>query len=156
MRVNWRRGLFRIWVIASILWIGVVIAFGWQAVQDPYVGSFAFIEGRGDTPWAYSSTEAAAARKAKLDGTMREISVKGGAPGITYFTTEFDDNALTARMEQLAPLMVGFYAAEQERNRPNTIIGAGLAAIVPPIVVLILGAALFWALSGFRRTGDAT
>lgn len=154
MRLNWRRGLFRIWLIVSVVWIGVVVAFAWQAVVEPYVGTYAFIEGRGETAWEYTSGEASAARRAKGDGSLTEIAVDG-APNITYFTSESGE-VLIERMEKLAPLMLGFYEAQQTRNRPDTIVGAVLAALVPPIGALILGAALIWALSGFRKQSNAT
>lgn len=154
MRVNWHRGLFRVWVILSAIWIALVVAFAWQAVAEPYVGSFAFIEGRGETAWAYTSPEAAAARRAKSDGAMNEISVQG-APFIAYYTSETGD-ALVDRMKTLAPIMLGFYEAQQAANRPNTILGATTLAFLPPIGALILGAALLWAVSGFRGRSDAT
>jgi len=154
MRIHWKRGLFRIWLVLASLWITFAVLVSWQSIANPYVGTFAFVEGHGDTAWAYASPVASGAREAKIAGTMIEIEVEG-APTLSYFTTEADA-ALGDRMEHLATIMLGFQEARIAEVRPGAVLATAVLALAPPLAVLLLGSMIVWALLGFFGNTNAT
>jgi type II secretory pathway component PulL len=41
--MNWRRGLFRFWLVVSALWLIVVVVFFYSQVVSPYIEPQAYI-----------------------------------------------------------------------------------------------------------------
>lgn len=112
--MNYRRGLFRLWVILTVLWIAGV----------------AFVSG----PAVHHEFRWAAASQATLQGMSDE---------------------------ELMVALARAQEAERRGERPGepaptpnpwgSLGRTGAVALLPPLALLALGAALGWAFSGFRH-----
>jgi hypothetical protein len=149
MKMAWGRGLFRLWVALSVLWITFAVALSWPSLTNPHVDSFVFVQNEGDVAFPYMSQEAATARARKAAGEMQEVSLRQ-APGVTYFSTA-NEAGLEAEMERMAPIMIGFYQVQQSQMRPQMILPALALAAGPPITLLGLGLLFSWVVAGFMR-----
>ncbi len=161
--MNFRRGFFRLWVLASILWVvGVAVnsyaevasefkrASLWQASQDVKWDEVSLIllpvhckQARGKSGVDYTGRE----------GPWSDYSHEGQC---MYKMADFrrlypeykdlTDNDLVDRLYR-------------EANRPLSgkpepwwfLLQAVAMALIVPLVVLLFGWAIAWALSGFRR-----
>ena len=153
MAVAWRRGFFRVWVILAALWMVVVAIVVAMVFGGTNGGTFGYIEGKGDVLFEYSSPEYQQAWDAvrSTPGTMTRIKFKP-VPNISVFVTvRSDPNDYQPLAEHYAPLAVAAGPEKQTQGRIG-LIGLGVFwALVVPAIILALGSAVAWALSGFRR-----
>lgn len=208
---NWRRDFFRLWVLASVLWVGLIGFLDWPAFNSPYtpVASFTYdpngvierlhigspryvqvtddfvlgwytmvkfdgaletitffapniatvsVEGKeyearynNHSPSKRSALVTAIAKLVERDhpglssleahqlvqqAAPQEVKSKYQAPWVKYESLEY-----ATRLAQIA-------TNEQRASSLTSLAGY---ALIPPIVLLILGGALGWVLSGFRR-----
>jgi hypothetical protein len=134
----------------SILWViiaATVTAMSFSAASIS--GSFAFIEGQGDTAWSHSSAEYAAARAAVLDGKMVSTNVRS-MPGISLYLFTGTKQQQEPVVARLAPIMKGFYAMKRGEAQTSILVTGAVWTLGLPLVVLALGAGVGWAISGFR------
>jgi hypothetical protein len=127
---RWRRGLFRLWVALSVIWIGLVVVVTWPAADPWAVDPWAVVKqepsapdpfARGFWPPGYTVD--------KPKRSLSDAEVGLGKP-------PFDPDA---------PYTVPALATWSERKN------AALFALVPPALLgaLMLGAG--WVVQGFRK-----
>jgi hypothetical protein len=128
--VNWGRGLFRLWVIFSALWIAVLSAI---FIEDGHL-----LE---------------ANKTYEIEGRLKEkyevvAPPNASAAEVVAFT---EQNKRTDCTENKSGPWCDYAAKLQMPRKPidPTMIYAALGV---PAGTLLIGAALYWALSGFRRT----
>lgn len=146
-RIKWSRGFFRLWILLSAVWVVIVGVFSWPQIHKPFVPSHVFIEYTGDRAWGFFSDEALKARELVTRKFYVEVEVEG-APGITYIGA--GGEKLANSMKQKAPLMVDFYEAQVSTRRASALRSAASFGLVPPLILIIAGALVAWALRGFR------
>jgi hypothetical protein len=119
------RGLFRIWLVLSVLWVGAVGIVAWPWLPPEYNPSAKFAPPFG--PDAYLSSPPAGQEKS------------------------FDPDQYL-RSEPSKPYEV---VTEPPKTAPRweATQKAAMEAFIPPTFVLVLGSALGWALRGFRDQG---
>ena len=162
--VYWTRGLFRLWLVLAVVWAVAM-----------------FLDTRPDRDWQEGQRvrnliEVATA-EASLDGVpsgdeiwiavarLWQDRVKAGdaqAPAVEGqpWTRYWGPDPTTVKASSLTPpQMLALANAEVRaaegrvgRARAGAINGLAMM-LVPPLMLLVLGAALLWALKGFRRTG---
>jgi hypothetical protein len=142
MRLNVRRGLFRLWLICSVAWVATFSYIGYQefrAVRDAWHAP----------SWeVLLPTDCSVARGVQgTDFENHEGHCWYSMPKFRTFFPEYRDlsdddlaNKLYTRLGVLPVDRSGFKELRQ----------AGLIAVGVPLVVLVLGWALIWAISGFR------
>ena len=165
--MNFRRGLFRLWIIGSVLFVLAVAFFSYAEIKKQFndiVIQAAFDERKVEfiVP--------------QLCGTARGVvgkdyTTKSGqnpGPWDEYTTPNYFDNCWYA-MSKFRPLYPEYkdvsdnelsrklYAdyGEPGRDLPNPWATIGTWASIAlgiPLVVLILGSSLVWAFSGFAAT----
>jgi hypothetical protein len=111
--LNYRRGLFRLWVILSVLWIAGVGLVS---------GSDVYLEFR-----KVAALDAARSR-------LREAEARPGEP---------------LKPDELPPEANPFLGFELDPW--SSLRRTGAVALLPPLALLALGAALGWVFSGFQR-----
>lgn len=142
--MNWRRGLLRLWIVLSICWIAAIAAISVSDIIDR---------------WQSADAAAKLAESAYIDEETGEVRV----------TTRFGDAALASEPQppatelerdivdlnrRLAEARIQGLNDEAERKirrRNQTTIFFGGLALGPPILALVIGSALLWAVSGFRQ-----
>jgi hypothetical protein len=116
------RGLFRLWLVFAALWIaGVAIVTWWTFPVDDW-----FVPALG---------------KRMSDKEFKEL------PDAPWITKE-SSSATTTEPPRFDPTKPYQVALDSERRA--ALQSAALLALVPPVFVLALGAALGWAFEGFR------
>ena len=130
------RGLFRLWIVFSVLWIaGVVVVTWWTFPMGAWVIPSA----------KYRPTECAG----KSDSECYDMLKRYGS--------NFDPDAYIASGAPEAPpgQTAPFDTSEPYRvlwdeDRRAALEFASALALIPPILVLVFGLALGWAFTGFR------
>lgn len=127
--MNWRRGLFRLWLVLSVLWIGVVgVITWWKFPVDDWV-VVSEEPDRNPPPPGFTVD------KPPFDPSKPFTIVKPRPH-------EFDPDEYLAskRAEDMRALT---------KERHSAIWFASILALLPPALVLALGSALVWAFRGF-------
>jgi hypothetical protein len=128
--MNWRVGLFRIWIILSVLWIGA-----W--------GYYGFTQWRGST---YEVTDPT--------GLKFEVNAPKDTPqaDVVAFIQQSDvAKQRQADCSKERGPWCEFALSLQMPNKLN-LSRVLLSAIAGPVALLFAGLAWFWIVSGFRQT----
>jgi|SRR5271166_2165791 len=132
----WRQGFFRIWVVLSVIWVGGAIlvakpkTYVWLWNAPKY--DITFPTGLTITLDGAKTREEAA--ELLDDQIKHEVSRPGGEK------LKPDDR------DELLKSMYGGYSSPGDQARE-----AWIAAIAPPVGLFIIGLAIGWIFSGFRK-----
>lgn len=138
--MNIQRGLLRLWIVLAVTWGVVVVIIAWANFSDPYLPPKYWIILKGEL--------FALERDPGYDVRRKEISFAHG----NYLIVDKDAEEKKVRL-QAAPLIEKAFDRSPEiwdKRREQVLPLLGFLAL-PPLVLLGAGAALLWALSGFRR-----
>lgn len=127
VKMNWNRGLFRFWIVLSVIWLLGVAVVG--DVGDAF-----------NTYWTFWSVRAES-REAQADQAREETSA-------THHPGEYslDEAAPPADTHQATLLQIAHRLGSADENLRFVLI----VGLLPPFALLGLGASLLWALRGFR------
>lgn len=151
----WRRGFLRIWIVLSIVWIFAAGAFLWS----PILGGKVIFEDY----YRFSWDEPRAIRVTPLDPVFEEMVTGRPAVGMTIETLMSSDFAFhlyyasgalhadLARSIAVVQAELDKMQAEQDRHRAASMPGYIAALVLPPLLILGLGAVTGWIASGFRK-----
>jgi hypothetical protein len=143
MALRISRGLFRLWLVASVLWVGAVGVAKWEAYAND--------------PIAWGAIPIA----------LNFLSPTSGPCGVVTSTGLFDDIPVTPGAGSTIPLRIqtrDCVTHEFPAGTSNEVIkhalkgyiarqaiqSAALLGFVPPAFMLVIGSALIWAFRGFR------
>jgi hypothetical protein len=129
--MNWRRGLFRLWVIGTMLFVMALAMVGYNDIKK--VIAYSDIKKEFD-----------AAVKAEVDAAARKPGAGQPISGDWAMPTPTDARLVTD--PKVLARLNG--AVDPDEVWANAEYLAGIAAGVP-LAVLALGASLVWAFSGF-------
>lgn len=171
--MNVRRGLFRLWLVASVLWVLVSVAAMWHEFASPYFEEIKYVympEGAA-TPKGidneFSLLPRADADQERADtilgngqaiGHIREIDPDDTITDDAYVAIAFPHNLklwapksldLTERGKLLDAFTANCLAPRNAELWHRRLWQLGII-VVPPAIVFLFGAALIWAFSGFR------
>jgi hypothetical protein len=124
MALRVARGLFRLWLVLSVLWIGGVAAVTWGTFPVDDWSQFPIVPG---------STADICSTAKDAEQCSDLLRTAGKNP--------FD--AYDLNWDRHGPSWIG-------KERRKAIQFAIVVALVPPAFVLALGSALIWAFRGFR------
>jgi hypothetical protein len=138
MALRWSRGLFRLWLIASVLWIAAIGVASWRFDWIPSLTRFVAqtakppLDDLPDAPWL---------KEGCPPNWMRD------KPGGECSPKWARDHAETTKppFDPTNP-----YQIVRDTERWDTIRNASMMALIPPPIVLLFGWAVIWALRGFR------
>lgn len=141
--MNWARGLFRLWLVVSILWvIFVSLAMDTPEAISDYLGN-GFIRTDITSSEVSLSPIGEDAFEAVVDGRSFEFETP---------VTQQDSAAWARMLDSIAEEFNRTATLENARARREagaSILASILTAVLPPLLVFALGISLFWALSGF-------
>ncbi|TIL28826.1 hypothetical protein [Mesorhizobium sp.] len=144
--MNIRRGLFRLWLVLSTVWVVVTGAMYFEEIQSPGIpeANFLYVKDADE----FEKIPAANSRY-EMRKTMTEITFPNN---VSLFTTpgEPDDKERALVPGFLIKIVEPRYA-EVRAKRWDTVHLALQVAFVPIAVVFALGGALVWAFSGFSK-----
>ena len=146
MRV--RRGMFRLWVVASIIWIGIIGYIGyheWRAVPQP-MKLYVLPNATSD----FYKVDNIFDRFDPALGTSH--SIVEYPHGITLMIhNSVPSDVAEPKKKEFERDYVSPLSRDYDEKRFDTGTTYVEAALLPPIGVLAFGAAMAWALTGFRR-----
>jgi hypothetical protein len=162
LAVRWGRGLFRLWLVGAIIWVALMAVVWWSPISSPgaYIAerNFAILRDTGE-PKALESAEMPAVAEAKTRGLFKQVNI-GRVPGhpwirdvSVFLSVELSDAKISEAVDKVGAYLIARYEAESEANRWRNVGSATLSAFMPPLLMLAIGAALFWALRGFVEGG---
>jgi hypothetical protein len=142
MALRVARGLFRLWLVLSVLWIGAVGIVTWKRfpvddwrISDP--------PAKAGSSVPLSTIEICST--AKNDEQCFDMLAAAGRNPFDAYDLNWDD--LSSRSTED---LIRAHRRLIDKDRREAIQFASLVAIVPPAFVLALGSALVWAFKGFR------
>lgn len=141
------RGLFRIWVLASALWILAIAAMTSSAFHRvEYQRYFLFDEMNRSVKEIDWTTRW---QKSEKDGLTRRISFGDDDRLQLVVFISVEDHQLKSVADEAHPMMLkAINEKHWERVRKEVAEGA-TAAVLVPLAVLLFGLAVRWALRGF-------
>lgn len=144
MRV-WR-GLFRLWVVGTVIWVGACTLLGINEWYSVGVEASLFELRTADGPLIR--------RDNIFDqfdvGVTKDYRVKALPGNVTLIVRkEIPEVADAARVEELLKTTAEPHIAMQATRRWVIATNASLWAVLPPLMLLLLGMALRWVLAGF-------
>lgn len=152
MSIRWRRGFFRLWVLFAAVWLLVVGFFTVLGFNSPSIGGYyAFIEGYGDNPYEYGHQNFSYARDAEQLGKMHRID-SPQTSSIVFYLKHTDgvpwhySASVADHYEKVAQ---PFYDQKATASRWQVVLYGLIWAVLVPAIVLSIGSAIAWALSGF-------
>jgi hypothetical protein len=142
--MNWKRGLFRLWLLASILWFAGS-------------GSIAVLESSPLEQQRTSLTSDASRpcdAEAFLDSGNRDPQQladfsKYGAPLTDVPQSQSDESGTRLDKTELIPLCASRVEYVRDWNMPDQDVVSLIIGV--PVLVLGLGAAIAWVVGGFRK-----
>lgn len=151
--VAWRRGFFRVWIVLAVLWAILMIIIQSGSILNPYVPGKVVATLVGDTVQLYDiySPQERAFQQGVEAGAL--VSTKLPGRDFALITRKDTEPAtLQERIAEAEQVVAQYVETETSRRRTEAILPLAMLSIVPPLIVLALGAAIAWAISGFRRT----
>ncbi|RWE79205.1 hypothetical protein [Mesorhizobium sp.] len=141
--MNIRRGVFRLWVVATLLCAVAMGFLWWDEIEHPFMAPLTYIyKPDNDTfPDLYHVTSLPQPRVELQFDYNVTLMVPGNPPAVdmdhvkSYFTEQHVETR----------------ASEFRQKRLMNIAGWALFTAVPAICVFIIGALLIWAFAGFSR-----
>jgi hypothetical protein len=142
--MNVRRGIFRLWLVLSYVWLAIVGAMYWDEIQLPRLAeaNYLYIEGAD----AFEKIPEHNSRS-ELRKTRTQVDFPNN---VSLFTTppQTDDEARS----RAARFLIQYVEPRNTETWSKRRAKVGLAldvAMVPIGLSFALGAALMWAFSGF-------
>jgi hypothetical protein len=131
--MNWARGLFRLWLILSVLWIGGIVSM--MALDGDFSVKTKVYDIEGTAKERYQVT-------APATSTPEEV--------VAFAKLHPRDDCSQSNTGPWCQSPVKLEMPAKEFNKAPVYVGFGV-----PVVVLFAGAGLYWALAGFRRNSPA-
>jgi len=150
--VNWRKGLFRLWIVISVFWIISVVVLNISEYNEASKK-----ESRVKRIVSEINDPEKALKKIKEE--FPELRQK---LMIVYFASPARSKEELKKLsdEELVELLNEEYKIILsnlkmtcdyfEKNRKNTLYYIILLSIIPPILLMAIGSSIYWALRGFR------
>jgi hypothetical protein len=152
--MNWRRGLIRLWLVVSVVW--ALIAAGASIDLFRQVSAPIFLHD-GEQQLSFpGNTPLPMVRRAVLS-YLREKSfdpstAKLGEPSAPNLRPVTDPKVLDQLNTAQANVIIGDY---QPRSYLPAVEKSAGVVLLPPIFLLVLGAAALWTISGFKSDPSA-
>ena len=132
MRVNLRRGLLRLWLVLSLLWIALVGVYS----ADTVITNVELI-------WPASSSGQENIVEPAVSGVDWEARLNGSASTSSEFLRRLVDEILPGDFDREQA------RRHDEQGAPNDLVLAGMAALAPPLALLAAIFVSLWVAAGF-------
>jgi hypothetical protein len=169
MNVNWRRGLLRLWMVATLAWCVVIVALNWNKMEVAATPEMVHIKFSNTETWDYPVAWGVERIKADLERRIDALNkaeeewLAGvsearkaecrAIPGSTLFSDMPKDCVRMFFARDKLAVPSGWEAEVNKASAASwrAITQLTVWAIGPPLFVLGFGVSLTWAFAGFRR-----
>jgi hypothetical protein len=148
--MNWRRGLFRLWIVGSVLFVIAVAFVSYDEIKEEFAAKHA-----ASTLAVNKNLADEIYRRFYSDMPREEFDKRINDPKLIARL-----EAITSKLDTSRPLsewtddelLASYTIGSSRKEVPNPWATLGMWASIAlgvPLVVLILGSSLVWAFSGF-------
>jgi len=150
--ISWRKGLFRLWCVGSILWAFAVIILTSSNFINPYIKpqSLSAIEPLDKDSGKYVESGPWNVFQ-KNDGQAQLIEFEGYPGWEIYIPINLDEKELSAIAEKASQQMLDTIKDEKYKRRIEYTKSTALIIVIPVSFFLVLGVMLNWVFRGFVR-----
>lgn len=162
MGVNWKRGLFRVWVALTASWLIVVSALGISGFFSPLpaVPEIGMIEKSIDIARKYRGAtfpieERQQYEKALKKGLLTAVRFMPGKTNELEITladeTTISNVPAETETKEIERRISNFFKNKRENELKSRILEASGMLFLPPIVLFVFGLGVRWVVVGFKR-----
>lgn len=148
--ISWRTGFFRLWCAVALLWVIFIVSISAEGFITPYVApkSLSAIDPvdkktglyKESGPWSFYQKQNGEAKIMEIDGLIGwEI----------YVPTNVSDENLDKIANAAHKQITEYIAERQKASRYSVLRSISLAAILPPLCLLMFGVIVSWVIRGF-------
>lgn len=153
--MNWSKGLFRVWIVLSGLWLAFITIIGFEDIKSPHYPGRVYLAAENALPsFKRFSKEDEAFSKAESDGKLHSYEIDGVPNTVIYILADVPAAEVKRRLQKVAPIALQDRDAYVWERRQTVAPGLVLAALLPPLGALGLGGATLWAIRGFRQSAE--
>lgn len=147
--MNVKRGLFRLWILASVAWSVLIISDNWSGIKDPYIQEKRYVY-RPTTQVIelLSDDEQSKNSRALL---MEHDQLPLNNRVTLYIPQGVDVEAAKPLVQEFARTAPTWRQSDIEEARKARIYATTKSVTLPIFFSFIVGAALMWAIAGFAR-----
>lgn len=147
--MNVARGLLRIWVLFSVVWVLGIAAIAYGPLKQPYVPSVIVYYSSPDQAWRIAERYSYHPDSGHLVGLKSRAELADGSD--IYAPVTWTKEEFSSRLRD-AVAAYQQYGTEKRRQVRLEHVGAfAIAAIAVPMAVFIFGYGVLWAARGFKR-----
>ena len=146
--MNIRRGAFRFWVLFTAAWLIGSAIWAYNVMQSTWLPAHVYFipDATGElyqleNPFRTHELESKLHTKFVYDHNVT-----------LYVHTSVSKEVSEAKRSSFEKTYVTTRPAELRENHRRELRDVALVAVIPPVVVFVIGYALGWAFAGFRRT----
>jgi hypothetical protein len=162
MDMNWKRGLIRAWVVASVAWLVVAgFLFGPGAFSSlPQLPETEMIEKSVELARAYRSGTMPTEKKPYYEEALRrglliEIRPISGKKDEVEIVLK-DQTVITNVPSDIEAKEIGrrisnFFQDTRSKELRSRILETGVWLFIPPAVSLVMGMGMYWVVTGFKK-----
>ncbi len=149
MSVNLRRGLFRLWVIISVMFVAGCFFLDWSNIDLSFrrAGKIADFQSRYKNRLMPVNCDQARGKEKEDFVRAEDFCWTEAMHSVTKLYPEYaslDDKTLRQTF------LVNAQMSSSWPHPWNDLIEVGVMSLLPPVIVFLLGWSLLWAISGFR------
>jgi hypothetical protein len=153
--MNWRKGFYRIWVGATVLWLIAVVWMFYAPIvhPDPFLrsASLRYDEGAGIYRSIDPQPREMLDMKNRLDLSGPIEGSPHGWSATVYVLPDESAEKRALHQQRVDTLMKARHAVLVRVDRRIALQEVWKTALVPPVVLLLAGLGIAWIASGFRR-----
>ena len=160
--MQWSRGLFRFWILFAALWVIGAVIVNYGQIANPYMRKGGYIFGSDLTKPPIFAEEYsdpyndAVDLKTAKKAIQYEVGREGEMTDSYFFPSSVSQEDAIKIFDSHAQAAAAKQTERIAEARRDNIITAIAGAVIPPIIILILGIAIRWALMGFRKSPPQT
>src|SRR3989442_11165446 len=162
MGVNWKRGLFRGWVVLSVAWLALAgILFGPSAFSSlPELPETGMIEKSVELARAYRSGTMPTEKKLYYEEALRRgllIEIrpisgkKDGMEIVLKDQTVIKNVPSDIEAKEIGRRISNFFQDTRSKELRIRILETSVWLFIPPAVLLVMGMGMYWVVTGFKK-----
>ena len=147
--MNIARGLFRTWVVLSLVWFIVAVALAYEGIRQPYIAKELVYYSVADHDWHFEN----ALNAYYMDDALKGLELKVQTPfGLDVYAPLSWSHEITAT--QLGDVLKDLKSERSREISSKRLDAIGALLLVGfgvPFAVFTFGYGVLWAARGFKR-----
>ena len=145
--MNWRRGLFRLWLVVSALWLIVVVVFFYPQVVSPYIEPHAYIL---TDDLKFFELDNVADSEDRNFKAAYQIEIEFPNKVTLFAKDDTPKPVLDTQSKSFYEQHVKPREAELGTARWHSLERAFATGLLPPLAFVLLGLVIWWIVNGFK------